>query len=85
VALDPVGRLGETRWPETALASAAHLRGDDEIGALEDPDMFLDPVDRQAERPGELADRGGSSAQALEDPAPRRIRQGEERRVECRR
>jgi hypothetical protein len=44
--------------------------------------VLLDPVERQAERPRELADRRRAAAEALEDPAARRIRQREERVVE---
>jgi hypothetical protein len=67
------------------VARAAHLLGRHEVGALEDPDVLLDPVDRQPERLRELADRGRATAQALEDPAPCRVGEGEERAVECRR
>jgi hypothetical protein len=82
VALDPLRDLGQPRRAEAAFASPADLLGDDEIGALEDPDVLLDPVQRQAERPGEVADRRRPAAQALQDPAPRGIRQGEECVVE---
>ena len=84
VALDPLGRLAEARRPEPALARAPDLLGDDEVGALEDADVLLDPVDRQPVRLRELADRGRAAAEALEDPAPGRVREGEERAVECR-
>jgi hypothetical protein len=72
----------QPRGAEAALASPADLLGDDEVGALEDPDVLLDPVERQAGRPRELADRRRAAAEALEDPAARRIRQREERVVE---
>ena len=67
------------------MSRAANLLGDDQIGALEDPDVLLDPVDGQAERLRQLADRRRAVAEALEDPAPGRIREGEECPVECRR
>ena len=82
VALDPLRRLAEPRGSEPALARAPDLLGDDEVGALEDPDVLLDPVEGQPVRPGELADRGRAAAEALEDPAPGRVREGEERPVE---
>jgi hypothetical protein len=66
------------------LARAAHLLGGHEVGALEDPDVLLDPVDGQAERLRKLADRGRPPAETLEDPAPGRVREREERAVECR-
>jgi hypothetical protein len=46
--------------------------------------VLLDAVERQAERLGQLADRGRTAAEPLEDAAARRIRQGEERSIECR-
>jgi len=67
------------------MTRAADLLGRDEVDALEDPDVLLDAVDRQPERLRELADRGRPALQALEDLAPRRVRQGEERAVESRR
>jgi len=85
VILDPRGRLAEAPRAEPAVARAADLLGGDEVRALEDPDVLLDPVDRQPERLRELADRGRATAQTLEDPAPRRVREGEERPVEWRR
>jgi hypothetical protein len=45
--------------------------------------VLLDPVQRQPVRLRELADRGRAGAEALEDPAPRRVGEGEERPVEC--
>jgi hypothetical protein len=85
VLLDPLGRLGQRRRAEPALAGTSDLLGRDEVGALEDPDVLLDPVERQPERLGELADRGRTADETLEDAAPRRVREGEERAVErCR-
>ena len=81
---DPRRRLGEARRTEPAVARAADLLGDHEVDALEDPDVLLDPVDRQPERLRELADRGRAPAQTLEDLAPRRVGEREERAVECR-
>jgi hypothetical protein len=60
------------------------LLGDDQVGALEDPDVLLDAVDRQLVGPREIADRRGTAAQALEDAAARGIREREERAVEYR-
>jgi hypothetical protein len=65
------------------VARPPDLLGDDEVGALEDPDVLLDPVERQPVRLRELADRGRAGAEALEDPAPGRVGEGEERPVEC--
>jgi hypothetical protein len=65
------------------MARAADLLGHDKVGALEDPDVLPDPVDRQPVRLRELADRGRAAAEALEDPAPGRVREGEEGSVEC--
>jgi hypothetical protein len=47
------------------------------------PSVLLDAVEREAERLGELADRGRPAAEALQDAPARRIRQGEERPIEC--
>jgi hypothetical protein len=83
VSLDPLASLAERRGrAEPALARTAHLLGLDEAGALEDPDVLLDPVERQARRPRELAQRRGAAAQPLEDAPPRGVREREERRVE---
>jgi hypothetical protein len=78
VAGDPLRHLGQLGGAEPALARPPDLLGDDKLGGLEDPDVLLDPVDRQAERRGELSERRGTVAQALQDPAPGRIRQREE-------
>jgi hypothetical protein len=67
------------------VARTPDLLGDDEIGALEDADVLADPVDRQSVGLRQLADRGRAAAEALEDPAPGRVREGEEGPVECRR
>jgi hypothetical protein len=85
VLFDPRGRLGEAPRAEPVVARAADLLADDEVGALEDPDVLLDPVDGQPERLRKLTDRGRAPAETLEDPAPRRVGEGEERAVECRR
>jgi hypothetical protein len=82
VPLDPLGRVAEGRRAEPALARTADLRGRDEVGALEDADVLLDPVEGQPERLRELADRGRAAAEPLEDLAPRRVGEGEERVVE---
>jgi hypothetical protein len=68
---------------EPAAPRAPDLLGGDEVGALEDADVLLDAVQRQPVRLRELADRGRAGAEALEDPAPRRVGEGEERAVEC--
>ena len=78
VGLDPAGHLVELRRAETALARAADLLGDDELGPLEDPDVLADSRERQTERTGELAVRRRSLAELLEDAAARRVRQREE-------
>jgi hypothetical protein len=80
--LDPLARLGQGCGAEPALAGAADLLGGHEICALEDQDVLLDPVERQAERLRQLADGRRPSPQAIEDPAPRRIGEREERAVE---
>jgi hypothetical protein len=67
------------------MARTPDLLGDDEVGALEDADVLLDPVERQAVRPRKLADRGRAAAEALEDSASGRVREGEEGPVERRR
>jgi hypothetical protein len=66
------------------VAGTADLLGHDEIGTFQDPDMLLDPVDRQLVRPRQVADRCRTVAEALEDPTSRRIRERKERAVECR-
>jgi hypothetical protein len=82
VGLDPLARLAERRdRAEPALACPAHLLGLDEAGELEDPDVLLDPVEGQARRLRELAQRRGAAAQAVEDAASLGIREREERRV----
>jgi hypothetical protein len=85
VAIDPRGRLAEARRPEPAVTGAAELLGDDEVGTFEDPDVLLDPVDGQAERLRQLADRCRAAPEALEDATAGRVREGEERAVQCRR
>ena len=45
--------------------------------------MLLEAVERQAERLGELADRGRSAREPFEDPPARRVRPGEERPIQC--
>src|SRR6185295_17600040 len=83
VGLDPLARLAERHGrAERAFARPAHLLGLDEAGALQDPDVLLDSVERQARRPRELAQRRGAAPQALEDAPPRGVREREERRVE---
>jgi hypothetical protein len=82
--LDPLARLTERRgWAQPALAYPAHLLGLDEASELQDPDVLLDPVEGQARRPRELAQRRGAAAQALENAPPRGVREREKRRVEC--
>jgi len=83
MGLDPLPRLAERRRrAQPALARPAHLLGLDEAGELEDPDVLLDPVDGQARRLRELAQRRGAAAQALENGPPLGLREREERRVE---
>ena len=83
VGLDPLAGLAERRGrAEPALTRPAHLLGLDEAGELENPDVLLDPVEGQARRPRELAQRGGAAAQTLEDAPPRGVREREEGRVE---
>src|SRR5918997_1514086 len=82
VVLDPPGRVLEARGAEAALARPADLGGDDEVDLLEDADVLLDAVERQPQGLGELADGGRSAAEALEDAAARRVREGEERAIE---
>jgi hypothetical protein len=83
VGLDPLARLAERRGrAEPALARPANLLGLDEAGELEDPDVLLDPVEGQARRPRELAQRRGTAAQALQNAPPLEIRESEERCVE---
>jgi hypothetical protein len=83
MGLDPLACLAERRGPaEPALACPAHLLGLDEARELEDPDVLLDPVEGQAPRLRELAQRRGTAAQALENAPPLGLREREERRVE---
>jgi hypothetical protein len=83
MGLDPLARLAERRGrPEPALARPADLLGLDETGELQDPDVLLDPVERQARRPRELAQRCGATAQALQDAPPRGVGEREEGRIE---
>jgi hypothetical protein len=67
------------------MARPAQLLGGHEVGALENPDVLLDPVERQSKRLGELADRGGGMAQPFEDLATCRVGERKEGPVECRR
>jgi len=86
MGLDPLARLTERRGrAQPALAHPAHLLRLDEASELQDPDVLLDPVEGQARRPRELAQRRGPAAQALENAPPPRVREREERRVECER
>jgi hypothetical protein len=83
VGLDPRARVAERRGrAEPALARPADLLGLDEAGVLQDPDVLLDPIEGQARRPRELAQRRGAAAQALYNAPPLRVREREERRVE---
>jgi hypothetical protein len=82
LCLEPCAGLRHVRRPEPALPRPSDLLGGHEVGALEDPDVLLDPVERQPERLGQLADRGRAPPQPLEDLTPRGIGEGEERAVE---
>ena len=83
MGLDPLARLTERRGrTQPALAHPAHLLGLDEPGELQDPHVLLDPVQGQARRPRELAQRRGPTAQALENAPPLGVREREERCVE---
>jgi hypothetical protein len=86
MGLDPLAHLTERRGrAQPALAHPAHLLGLDQAGELQDPDVLLDPVEGQARRPRELAQRRGAAAEALENAPPLRVREREERRIErCR-
>jgi hypothetical protein len=86
MGLDPLARFAERRGrAQAALAHPAHLLGLDQAGELQDPDVLLDPVEGQAGRPRELAQRRRPAAQALENAPPLGVREREERRVECER
>ena len=83
MGLDPLARLTERRGrAQSALAHPAHLLGLDQAGELQDPHVLLDPVEGQARRPRELAQRRGPVAKALENAPPLGVREREERRVE---
>jgi hypothetical protein len=83
MGLDPLAHLTERRGrAQPTLAHPAHLLGLDQAGELQDPDVLLDPVEGQARRPGELAQRRGAAAEALENAPPLGVREREERRVE---
>lgn len=83
MGLDPLARLTEHRGrTQSALAYPAHLLGLDEPSELQDSDVLLDPVEGQARRPRELAQRRGPTAQTLENAPPLGVREREERRVE---
>ena len=84
VCLDPLRRVVEGRWAELALPRAPDLRRCDETDVLEDPDVLFDAVESQPERRGQLAERGRRACEPVEDPATRRVRQREERPVQCR-
>src|SRR4051794_6007694 len=81
VAVDPARRVVELRRAEPALPRTTDLRGDHQIDRLEDADMLLDAIEREAERLGQLADRGGSAGEPFEDAPARRVRKREERSI----
>lgn len=82
MGLDPLARFAERRGrAEPALARPPHFLGLHEAGEFKDPNVLLDPVERQARRPGELAQRRRTATQALKDAPPRGVREREERRV----
>jgi hypothetical protein len=83
VVLDPTRRVLELCGPQAALASPPDLLGDDELRILQHPHVLLDAVERQAERLRQLTERGRMRGEELEDPASGRIREGEERPIEC--
>ena len=82
VLLDPSRDVLKLRRAEAALASPADLLGEHEVCILEHPHVFLDAVEGEAERLGQLADRGGTGREQLEDSAAGRIREREERPVQ---
>jgi hypothetical protein len=83
MGLDPLAHITERRGrAQPTLAHPAHLLGLDQAGELQDPDVLLDPVEGQARRPRELAQRRGAAAEALENAPPLGVREREERRVE---
>jgi hypothetical protein len=86
MGLDPLAGLTEGAGrTESTLADPTHLLGLHQAGDLQDPDVLLDPVERQARGPRELTQRRRPTAQALENAPPLGVRQREERRVEVER
>src|SRR5258708_32022399 len=69
VTVDPACRVFQLRWAETALARAANLLGDDEVDGLEDADVLLEAIERQAERLGAPPARRPSTPQPAQTPA----------------
>jgi hypothetical protein len=83
MVFDPLTRIAERgERAESALARPAYLLRLDEAGELENPDVLLDPVEGQARRLGQLAQRRGAAAQALENAPPLGVGEREECRVE---
>jgi hypothetical protein len=82
--VDPLRCILELGGTQLARTGAPDLRRDHEIDLLEDPDVLLHPVEGEPERLGQLADRRRSAAEALEDAAAGRVREGEELAIEGR-
>src|SRR3954447_5057207 len=83
IGLDPDRGVLQLCRAEPAFAGAADLLRDHEVDLLEDPDVLLEAVERQAERLGQFADCRRPAGEPLEDAPARRVGEGEERAIEC--
>src|SRR5262245_19081754 len=82
VAGHPFVRALERRGAQRTELLTSFLALLDQAGALEIGQVLRDRLLRNAERLGELVDRGRALAQPLEDHSPRRIGQRQESQVE---
>src|SRR5580765_5896644 len=84
ISLNPVGDVVEPPRAEIAMPRPAALLGGDELSFLQDPDVLLETGQRHLTGSRELADRGATATEPLEDCSASRVGQRGHRSIQVR-